>query len=118
MDIVKSIEHLHPTLVFWDDFIVSNDSQWWPDLIEWITTEYTQPTQAELDTAWAELEIIQQAEQTKIEKKMAIAKVASLSDQLNLIASVLDTLTSEAPDPTIIAWAKAKFSEIKTILDK
>jgi len=118
MDIVKAIEQLHPTLKFWTDFIVSNDSLGEWDVIEWITTEYTQPTQAELDTAWAELETIQQAEQAKIEKKLAIEKVASLSDQLNLIASVLDTLTSEAPDPTIIAWAKAKFSEIKYILNK
>ena len=52
------------------------------------------------------------------QQKEDIESVASLSDQINLIASVLDTLTSEAPDPTIIAWAKAKFSEIKNILNK
>lgn len=61
MDIVKTIEYLHPTLEFWPDFIVSNDSQWWPDIITWITTEYTEPTQPELDAGW----IAYQAEQAK-----------------------------------------------------
>jgi len=56
-------------------------------------------------------------EEDKQIKSEAIQKVATLSDQLNLIASVLDTLTSDTPDTLIIADAKAKFAEIKTILN-
>ena len=51
MDIVKTIEYLHSDLEFWPDFVVSNNSQWWPDVINWKTQAYTDPTQQELDDA-------------------------------------------------------------------
>jgi len=50
------------------------------------------------------------------EKKVAIENIATLSDQLNLMASVLDTITSDNPDQELIASAKTTFAEIKTIL--
>lgn len=54
--------------------------------------------------------------QLKLEKKEAINKIATLSDQLNLLATVLDILTKWNTDP-IILESKAKFAEIKTILN-
>ena len=44
-------------------------------------------------------------------------KLDSIIKQINLIASTLDTITSDTPDQTIITEAKTKFAEIKTILN-
>lgn len=116
MDITKSIEYLHPTLVFWKDYIVSDDNQWeWPYIV-WHNKSIKQPTQAELETAWVEVQALQQAEQTKKDKRKAILEIASETDQLNMIAEVLNTITSETPDQAIIDNAKSKFTEIKAIL--
>ena len=57
------------------------------------------------------------ASESKVNKKEAILAIASETDQLNLIASVLDTITSDTPDQAIIDDAKAKFNEIKAILN-
>lgn len=54
----------------------------------------------------------------KSDKKVAIEKIATITDQLNLMASVLDTITSDTPDKVLIKKAKNTFKEIKTILDK
>ena len=61
MDITTTILYLHPTLIFWVDFKVTNDGIWGGDIITWITETPTQPTQQELDAAW----ITYSAEQTK-----------------------------------------------------
>jgi len=67
MNISQSILQIYPALEFWIDFIVIDNSDWkWPQL-EWYNTEITQPTQAELETAFMELEIIQNKE-TKIKE--------------------------------------------------
>lgn len=57
-------------------------------------------------------------EQIKADKRASILAIASETDQINLMASVLDTLTSEAPDVELIAKAKDTFNEIKIILNK
>ena len=58
MNIMQSILYIYPTLEFIKDFIVEDKGNW--DEISWYTTEFTQPTQAELETAWAELQAIEQ----------------------------------------------------------
>jgi len=68
----------------------------------------------------SEKEAYENEQEVKIrkgKKREAILAIASETDQMNLIASVLDTITSESPDPLIIADAKAKFNEIKAILN-
>jgi len=50
------------------------------------------------------------------DKRIAIEKIATPSDQLNIIASILNTLTSPEPDLNLIADAKSKFAEIETVL--
>jgi len=118
MNTIDTILHIYPNLEHWVDFIVENHSDGNWDIITWYNKEYTLPTQADLETAWIDFEKAQDLVKVKKGKSEAIDKVASLSDQLNLMASVLDTLTSATPDQAIINNAKAKFAEIKTILNK
>ena len=54
----------------------------------------------------------------KDKKREEILKIASLTDQINLMAWVLNTLTDKTPDKWIIQEAKDKFAKIKSILDK
>jgi len=117
MEISLAIKYIYPNIIRETDFNVLDDNQWdWP-YIKWYNTSFKQPTQAELETAWVEVQALQQAELDKQAKKEAIDKIATLSDQLNLLASVLDTITSETPDQAIIDNAKAKFNLIQTILN-
>ena len=60
MDIILTLRHLYPTLKDEVDYDVVNLWQW--DILNWLNTEIPQPTQAELETAWAELQTIQQEE--------------------------------------------------------
>ena len=57
------------------------------------------------------------SEKMSNQKKVAIEKILTISDQLNLIAEVLNTITEPEPDLEIIANAKSKFAEIKEILN-
>ena len=57
MEISLTIKYLHPTLEFWVDYVVLNDwKEWDSDYIKWYNTDITQPTQAELESAWIELQ--------------------------------------------------------------
>lgn len=82
------------------------------------TSEFTEEEKIEIENKIILEEKIEGINKIKQEKSEAISKIASLSDQLNLIAGVLDTLTSGNPDQAIIANAKTKFAEIKDILNK
>jgi len=68
------------------------------------TTEYTEKIKTEAN------------EKIREDKRIAIEKIATPSDQLNIIASILNTLTSPEPDLNLIADAKSKFAEIETVL--
>ena len=114
MNKVLAIKNLYPNLT--DKDFMGFDRWNWIE-IDWYNTEIPQPTQEELELAWIEVEKLQQAEIIKEEKAKAIENIATITDQLNLIATVLDTITSENPDPVIINEAKAKFNEIKNILN-
>ena len=116
MNITLSVLRLYPQLMFWVDFIVEDTWNWAE--FKWYNKDIKQPTEQELQLAWNEILTEQEINKYKTEKKEAIEKIASISDQLNLIASVLDTITSENPNTEIISEAKAKFSEIKNILNK
>ena len=124
MNLNLAIEYIYPDIQRWPDYEVSNqnDGNW--DTIEWHTAKYTQPTQTELEAAWAEVETnnaIIAAKQAKSEainaSLWAKDKQDAIIKQINLIASTLDTITSDTPDQTIITEAKTKFAEIKTILN-
>lgn len=116
MELTLAIKHIYPTLTD-NDFMVLDNNQWeWP-YIKWYSQTITQPTQAELETAWTEVVALQNAEEIKKAKREAILNVLSETDQMNMLADVLDTVTSPTPDQTIIDNAKAKFAEIKTILN-
>ena len=64
MEITLAIRYINPTFTN-DDFIVLNDNQWEPDYIQWYNKEITQPTQAELETAWDSLEANRKANEYK-----------------------------------------------------
>ena len=61
MELSLVIKYLHPTLEFYKDYIVIDDWQW--PILTWITTEFTEPTQAELDSAWV---IVQEITEIKV----------------------------------------------------
>ena len=71
MNYIESILYINPTLELFSDFDVWDDGTWIK--ISWYNTEITQPTQAELETAWAELQPIQQEEerQANIRKQIS-----------------------------------------------
>ncbi len=56
-------------------------------------------------------------DEIKVNKKKDIENILSTSDQLNMIAEILDKLTIDSTDQYIID-AKKKFKDIKTILNK
>jgi len=125
MNITQSIQYIYHTLEFWKDFIVEDNSDWkWP-YIEWYNKKITQPTQAELKKAWKQILAIQKAEQLKVQKKIEIDKLATLSDQLNLLATNLNLVTDEliktspalATNPSVVQGKKV-LTWIKTILAK
>jgi hypothetical protein len=67
MEITLAIKYLYPTLEFWKDFQVLDDNQWaWPYII-WNTEDPTEPTQQELETAWAAC-VIQEEIQVKMDR--------------------------------------------------
>ncbi len=58
MEIYLTIKYIYPSITE-EEFQVLDDNQWEWAYIVWNTTKITQPTQAELDSAWAELQIVQ-----------------------------------------------------------
>jgi len=116
MEIALAIGYIYPDLIRWTDYEVLDDNQWeWP-YIKWFNKTIKQPTQAELETAWVEVVLLQEAEESKKAKKEAILNILSETDQVNLLATVLDIVTEWTTDPVILN-AKSKFNEIKAILN-
>jgi len=114
MNIWESILHLYPNLEFWPDFEVI-DNWTWP-VLTWYNTTIPQPTQTELETAWAEVQAIQQAEAIRQAKSEQIAQIATLTDQLNLLWRTLYKLTEWSTDPEIIE-ARQAYEAIQTVLN-
>ena len=123
MNITLAIKKIYPELIFNTDFNVTDKWNW--PILTWNNIEIPQPTQAELETAWIEVEKEQNLALLKQEKATAINKIASLSDQLNLTAWITDMLVdleikrnpAFANEPWVIE-SKAKLNEIKSILNK
>ena len=92
------------------------------EITKWNVDWHTQPTQAELDAAWIEVEAKQALEAAKQAKSEQIAKIASLTDQLNNMAAsieaIVDVLKVTHPDidfhPAIANW-RTVYNQIKTI---
>jgi len=85
-------------------------------IIKWDISWHIQPTQAELETAWAEVEAIQQAEAIRQAKSEQIAQIATLTDQLNLLWRTLYKLTEWSTDPEIIE-ARQAYEAIQAVLN-
>jgi len=124
MEYIPAIRHIHPTLEFGKDYEVIDNSDWkWPQ-IKWYNTTIPQPTQAELDTAWIAVQQQEQIELLKKQKSEQIHTIATLSDQLNLLADnlnlVIDELAKTNPNillnPSVIS-GKNVYNGIKTILN-
>ena len=70
MELSLAIKHIYPSLTD-VDFLVQDDGNW--PYIKWYNTEIPQPTQAELENVWAELQVIyqEQTRQTNIRNDIA-----------------------------------------------
>jgi len=112
MEIALAIKYIHPTLEFWIDYKVEDHWNW--PVLTWYNTETLQPTQPELEIAWVEVEALQEAEQTKKDKRTAILEVASIPDQLNKLAETLEILAEWNTD-TRLDSARNMFLQIKNI---
>jgi len=122
MNIVQSILTIHPTLTD-NDFIVEDHWKW--PILTWLSKTIKQPTQAELDKAWVQVQALEKAELIKKQKKAEIDKLATLSDQLNLLATnlniALDELIKTSPALATninIVQGKKVLTWIKAILIK
>ena len=93
MNIALSVLYIHPSLIPEKDFTVI-DNWSWPELT-WLNKTIPQPTQAELESAWLEVEKLQQDAITKQEKAESIAKIATLTDQLNMLAIIMEEMVLE-----------------------
>lgn len=124
MEIYLAIKQIYPELTD-NDFMVLDDNQWeWP-YIKWYNTEIPQPTQSELETAWLEFVKLQEQEQLKKQKAEEIAKIATITDQINLIAwtldIIVDLLAETNPELLTNPWivkSKEALNWIKNILNK
>lgn len=97
MEIYLAIKHIYPTLTD-KDFNVMDNNQWeWP-YIKWYNKEILQPTQAELETAWVEVEKIQKTKEiiNSFNKKISafnsqypIEEVKKFESKRNLANDVL-----------------------------
>ena len=92
MNISQSIQKIHPTLQFDKDFIVFNNSDDKGQQLKWLNKTIKQPTKAELETAWVEIEKeekkqeIDQETSKKILEKLGVGdKMEAVIQQLNII---------------------------------
>ena len=94
MEIYLTIKHIYPSITE-EEFQVLDDNQWkWPYII-WNTTNYTQPTQAELDAAWVECEKKTRLQEIWKEMKAINEKIVQLWWASQFITdNVLDAVTS------------------------
>jgi len=123
MNLIEQILFIYPTLQHGNDFLVENIS--WKDTVKWITTKQKQPTALELKNAWVELLRLRKLADIKIQKAVDISKLATLSDQLNLLAvnlnTVVDILIKTNPtlakDVNVVSWKKI-LAWIQAILAK
>jgi len=114
MNYALSILHIHPNLINSKDFEVIDNK--WIQEIKWYNKTITQPTQTELETAWAEVEAIKQAEAIRQAKSEQIAQIATLTDQLNLLWRTVYKLTEWSTDPEIIE-ARQAYEAIQAVLN-
>lgn len=115
ININDSIKYIHPTLEFWKDYIVQDDWQW--PYIKWYNKTIPQPTQAELEIAWVSVQALQQADKDKAQKRADILKIASLEEQINMLAREVYNLTKNSNDPETVK-SKQKYEAIKLIRDR
>lgn len=110
MNISESILYIYPNLNFWEDFVV--EDKWEGQELTWINTEITEPTQAELQTAWVEAE-------KKIQVKEKVHRMEEINKQLIQLWGT-NKLTSYTNFNTIrtakITELETEFNEIETDL--
>jgi len=103
--------------VQWIDYeVVDNSDGKWPVLV-WYNKELNQPTQEELRSAWVEVEKKLKLEELKKQKSEEINSIATLSDQLNLLADVCYILTEWNTEPKILE-ARKILENIRVVINK
>ena len=100
-------------------YSVDND-----EIIAW-ESDKKKPTKARLKKIMAEIQAEKEVDQKKEKAKEEILRVASITDQINLMANVLDALTAvveknikiQAGDKKLFKEAREVKGKIKKILD-
>jgi len=124
MDLLNTIKYIYPNFLDLEDYMVV-DNWNWPE-IQWYNTEITQPTQAELETAWAEVQI-------EMEIKSKMKRLDEINEKVlrlwwtNILKDIpefeakrlatIDTLTTEAEEIKTFLIAQDKNDFIWTLID-
>lgn len=95
MDINKSIKKIYPELEFDKDFIVFDNSDGKGQQIKWLNKKVKQPTKAELEKAWIEVEKEIKAEQIDKETRETIFAKYSDNKQRTLLMKAMSGDTTE-----------------------
>jgi hypothetical protein len=108
MNISQAIEYIYPTFNFWIDYKVVDISDWNWSILTWLNTEIEQPTQAELETAWAECTI-----QKDIETK--ILRMKEIREQIIALWYTDELPSDTRVDAIVTAKKTALVNEWNTI---
>jgi len=109
MEILKCIKYIHPTLKLWSDYDYTDLNDWeWARLV-WHNIEITQPTQAELETAWAEYVVENEVTVKLLRMKEIRREIIALwyTDELPYDARV-DNIISAKKDVLVAEWEAIK----------
>ena len=92
MNISQSIQKIHPTLQFDKDFIVFNNSDDKGQQLKWLNKTIKQPTKAELETAWVEIEKEEKKQEIDQETSKKILEKLGVGDWIEYVIQRLDTI--------------------------
>lgn len=102
MNINKSINYLYPNLEFWVDYTVEN--RWEGDYLIWMTKEYIEPTQSELEQAYNAY-IEEESKKAYIWQRLS--EYPEIGEQLDIIYKDMINWTSDWT--TLITDIKNKY---------
>lgn len=123
MQLLSTMRTFEKFTEYVDYYVVDNSDGKWAMLV-WINKEIPQPTQEELEKAWVEIQKEQEIMALKEEKRLAIEKIATLSDELNtMMEAIYETVIFTSKDkPEILELPAIKAGlelreKIKNILN-
>ena len=121
MDKTLTLQKMYPQMTY-KDYVVEDNWSW--PVLRWFNKDVEEPTLQEMQNVWNIMEQEKAVELEKLEKKEAIEKIASISEQLNLTAwtldIVVDLLSVNNPEILQNPWiieSKQKLNQIKNILN-